>query len=183
MKKLIRFFPLVFFMSLAFLLGLHISSGTAAARIIHTQPTDPMVGKPLPAFSLDILDSDKKLTQQKFKGKPYLLNIMASWCGPCKMEHEDLRNFSESRRIPVYAIAWKDKPEAVAAYLEKKGNFYAEVALDPKSEFAIALGSRGVPETYLIDAQGKIVAVHRGMVTEPILLSRFDEELKKLRGE
>ncbi|MBM3617767.1 MAG: DsbE family thiol:disulfide interchange protein [Alphaproteobacteria bacterium] len=184
-----RFLPLVLFAALAGGLAYQLSADEAAkgteeapkARIIHA---DPMFGKPLPAFSAPILGKpDEKLTQAEFTGRPKLLNVMASWCGPCKMEHSILRDYAQERVIPIYGIAWKDAPEDTQRFLNSYGNIYAAVGSDEKGEASIALGLTGVPETYLISGDGKIAAIYRGALTREILESRFDPILAELRGE
>lgn len=178
-----RLLPLLCFALLAAVLGWQLSDGSGKHNRNIIQ-LDPLVGKPLPDFSLPLLgDSESELSPERFKGKPRLLNIMASWCGPCRAEHTLLRDYAESRLIPIYGIAWKDKPQDTAAFLQEMGNIYAEVGMDERGEAAIALGVTGVPETYLIDAEGKVAFVYRGALTRDVLLEQFDPVLRTLRGE
>lgn len=184
-----RYVPLALFVTLAGAMGYHLSAGDAksnSSTIAQTRviSADPMYGKPLPAFSAPLLDdAASTLTQAEFTGKPKLLNVMASWCGPCKAEHAVLRDYAQERVIPIYGIAWKDKPEDTRRFLDSYGNIYAEVASDEKGEAAIALGLTGVPETYLISAEGKIAAIYRGALTREILEARFDPVLSQMRGD
>lgn len=184
-----RFLPLVLFAALAGGLGYQLSTNEAGSnaqevpkgRVIHA---DPMFGKSLPAFSAPVLGKPQEsLTQAEFTGRPKLLNVMASWCGPCKMEHSVLRDYAQERVIPIYGIAWKDAPEDTQRFLDSYGNIYAAVGSDEKGEAAIALGLTGVPETYLISGNGKIAAIYRGALTREILEAQFDPVLAELRGE
>lgn len=160
--------------------------GDSAAPSRKYEHLDPVVGKPLPDFSIPLLGTsgdDERLTPEMLKGKPRLLNIMASWCGPCRMEHTLLRDYAESRQIAIYGIAWKDKPEDTQRFLQEMGNIYAEVGSDPNGQAAIALGVTGVPETYLLDEDGVVVEVYRGALSRDVLLNHFDVALRRLRGE
>lgn len=188
----LRFAPLVLFAILAGGMAYHLSADAAQSQNAAAQSVtkgrvlsaDPMSGKSLPAFSAPLLsDPSQQLTQAEFTGKPKLLNVMASWCGPCKAEHAVLRDYAQSRLIPIYGIAWKDKPEDTRRFLDSYGNIYADVASDEKGEAAISLGLTGVPETYLISGDGTIAAIYRGALTKDILESRFDPVLNGLRGD
>lgn len=184
-RWLIRLLPFLLFLLLALGFGWQLSGNMSSTDAPNTIRLDPLMGKPLPDFSVPMLKggevSEERLTQERLKGKPHLLNIMASWCAPCRVEHYLLRDYAEARRIPIYAIAWKDAPEDLAKYLQQMGNIYAEVGLDPHGEAAIAFGITGVPETYLVDAEGRIAVIYRGALTKEILQQRFDPVLQRLR--
>ena len=122
-----------------------------------------MVGKPLPAFALPQAASDRPaLARAEFAmGEPRLLNIFASWCVPCAAESPQLMALREAG-VPIDGIAIRDAREDVDAFLARWGNPYSRIGLDARSSVQIALGSSGVPETFLIDGQGRILLQHIG---------------------
>lgn len=149
--------PLMLFAGLAalFVSGLLRPEG----RVI----TSKMVGKPLPEFSLPQAASDRPpLASAEFaKGEPRLLNIFASWCVPCAAESPQLMALAQAG-VPIDGIAIRDAREDVDAFLARWGNPYGHIGLDARSSVQIALGSSGVPETFLIDGRGRIVHQHIG---------------------
>ncbi|MGD9650538.1 MAG: redoxin family protein [Dongiaceae bacterium] len=101
---------------------------------------------------------DKKLPPEmplKIGGKFILLNFFASWCAPCHIEHPYLMELSKQKDLKMIGLVYKDKPEAIAAWLEKEGNPYQEIAPD-NGKAAIILGVSGIPETFLIDPIGVV---------------------------
>ena len=100
------------------------------------------------------------------EGKPVLVNFFASWCAPCLAEHPMFERLKSREGATIIGIAWKDKPEATRAWLARLGNPFAKLGFDQDGKIALDWGLSGVPETYLIDAQG-IVRLHfRGPITE-----------------
>lgn len=122
-----------------------------------------LVGKPLPAFDLPQGASDRPALASRdyAQGKPRFLNIFASWCLPCAAEAPQLMTLAEAG-VPVDGIAIRDAREDVDAFLARHGNPYAHIGLDARSQVQIALGSSGVPETFLIDGEGRILHQHIG---------------------
>ena len=99
-------------------------------------------------------------------GKPVLVNYFASWCAPCLAEHPLFTRLKQREGAAIIGIAWKDKPEATRAWLARLGDPFARLGFDQDGKIALDWGLSGVPETYLIDAQG-IVRLHfRGPITE-----------------
>lgn len=134
---------------------------------------DPMLGKPVPDLVLPELQGDGQLETAKLEGKPYLLNVFASWCLPCRMEHTTLKELAATYDLPVYGIAWKDRPDNTRNWLLQMGNIYTAIGVDREGKTALELGLTGVPETYLVSADGIIVALYRGTLSEAVLQSRF----------
>lgn len=129
----------------------------------NTDIASQMVGKPLPAFTLRAAsDGRPGLTNADFQtGKPQLLNIFASWCIPCRAEAPVLE---ELRRqgATINAIAIRDHKADLAAFLDQYGNPYARIGADDVSAVQLAIGSSGVPETFVIDGKGVIRYQHIG---------------------
>jgi cytochrome c biogenesis protein CcmG, thiol:disulfide interchange protein DsbE len=127
--------------------------------------TSKMIGKPLPNFSLPPAhEGQSGLGTASFKqGQPRLLNIFASWCIPCAAEAPVLLKM-KLRGIPIDAIAIRDRPRDVARFLARNGNPYERIGSDVESKVQLALGSSGVPETFVIDGKGIIRHQHIGNI-------------------
>ncbi|CAN5353652.1 DsbE family thiol:disulfide interchange protein [soil metagenome] len=126
-----------------------------------------LVGKPLPAFALPAAASDRPaLSSADFaRGKPRLLNVFASWCVPCAAEAPQLLALRQAG-VPIDAIAIRDARRDVDRFLARNGNPYDRIGLDARSAVQIALGSSGVPETFVIDGKGIIRHQHIGDIRE-----------------
>ncbi len=134
-------------------------------------PSSKAVEKSLPTFSLPVLDGTEgeMLSDSDLRGHYSLINIFASWCYTCRLEHGALLNLAEQNRLPIYGITWKDKPENTRQWLENLGNPYAKVAMDWDGDLAVPLGLMGTPETFLINPEGMIIYHHQGMLTQDFL--------------
>ena len=102
------------------------------------------------------LGAPKGFATADLAGQVALVNIFASWCVPCKVEHPLLMAHAKGGAIPIYGIAWKDDPAATADLLEQDGDPYRLVGADRSGRAGIDLGVTGVPETYLVDKTGRI---------------------------
>ena len=125
--------------------------------------TSKQVGKPLPAFSLPAAASDRPAlsSQTLATGKPRLLNIFASWCVPCAAEAPQLMALRQAG-VEIDAIAIRDARPDVDRFLARYGNPYVRIGLDARSSVQIAMGSSGVPESFVIDGKGRITYQHIG---------------------
>ncbi len=138
-----------------------------------------MVGEPMPQFDLPpIVESRPGLSRADLvDGEPKLLNIFASWCIPCAAEAPQLEAL-ERAGANIVAVAIRDRPEDVERFLSIYGNPFTRIGKDDISELQLAIGSSGVPETFVIDGNGVITYQHIGDIREddvPMLL----EELRK----
>jgi len=116
-----------------------------------------LIGKPLPAFELPPLEpSSEKLGNADVAGHVTVINFFASWCLPCKAEHPLLFALGKDYGVPVYGIAFKDRPEATAAYIQELGSPYAKIGLDESGRAGLDFGLMGVPETFIVDKTGII---------------------------
>jgi cytochrome c biogenesis protein CcmG/thiol:disulfide interchange protein DsbE len=122
-----------------------------------------MIGKALPDFAIQPgVPTLPNLSSADFKGgKPRLLNIFASWCVPCAAEAPQLMRL-KAMGVPIDAIAIRDRPEDIADFLKRYGNPYQRIGSDPTSAVQIAIGSSGVPETFVVDGRGIIRHQHIG---------------------
>jgi cytochrome c biogenesis protein CcmG/thiol:disulfide interchange protein DsbE len=112
-------------------------------------------------------------------GAPRLVNIFASWCVPCITEVGLLEQLA-ARGVAIDGIAVRDRPEDVAGFLARHGDPYQRIGADPESKVQIALGSSGVPESFIVDGRGVIRYQHIGAIEEGDL-STILEELEKAR--
>ena len=126
------------------------------------------IGRPAPSYSLASLDEGEPVTSAARAGRPYVINVFASWCTPCRAEHPQLMAL-QAGGVDIVGIAYKDRPEATARFLTELGDPFADVGLDPDGRFGLDLGITGAPETFVIGADGTIVAVHRGPLTPEVV--------------
>jgi cytochrome c biogenesis protein CcmG/thiol:disulfide interchange protein DsbE len=142
----------------------------------------PLVGKPAPDFKLALLsDPGKQLTPADLRGKVWLFNVWASWCGSCRQEHELLLDLSRQGIVPIYGMDYKDQPSDAQAVLNRYGNPYVETVVDLDGRAGMNYGVYGVPETYLIDRDGIIRYKHTGPLTRDSLDKKILPLVKELQ--
>lgn len=138
-----------------------------------------LVGKPLPAFDLPAAIQERPgVTSAQFsQGEPRLLNIFASWCVPCAVEAPQLAALKEAG-VQIDGVAIRDSREDLNRFLGRWGNPFARIGSDVDSSVQIALGSSGVPETFVVNGQGIIAYQHIGEIRKedvPMLLEKLRE--------
>jgi cytochrome c biogenesis protein CcmG/thiol:disulfide interchange protein DsbE len=158
--RLIAFVPLA---ALLALVGVSVFLLTRESE--RTRFTEGMVGQTLPAYSLAQLDGETPLTSEERRGRAYVINLFASWCTPCRAEHPQLMAL-QRQGVDIVGIAYKDRPEASAAFLAELGNPFADVGSDPEGRYGLEIGVTGVPETFVVGPDGVILAAHRGPLTD-----------------
>ena len=115
-----------------------------------------LIDKPAPSFDLGGLDGGKGVALAGLKGQVVVVNFFASWCEPCRDEHPLLMGLEKKIGVPVYGIAYKDKPADTEHFLKDLGDPYDAIGVDESGLTAIDFGVYGVPETYVIDKEGRI---------------------------
>ena len=126
-----------------------------------------LVGNPAPAVDLPgLADSAPRLNLAQFKGQLVAINFFASWCLPCRAEHPLLQQITAEFGVPVIGIAWKDKPEAAHAFLQELGDPYVATGIDHNGRTGIDFGITGVPETFLVGADGTVLYRFAGPVSD-----------------
>jgi cytochrome c biogenesis protein CcmG, thiol:disulfide interchange protein DsbE len=133
----------------------------------------------VPAFNLGAaLDTKPALSSRDLAtGQPHLLNIFASWCVPCVNEVKLLQQL-KSRDVAIDGIAIRDTPEDVTAFLARNSDPYERIGDDPQSAVQIALGSSGVPESFIVDGKGIIRYQHIGPIEPrdvPMILAKLEQ--------
>jgi cytochrome c biogenesis protein CcmG, thiol:disulfide interchange protein DsbE len=141
----------------------------------------PFIGKPAPAFSLEQLHvADKVFTPEQMKGQVWLLNVWASWCVSCRVEHPLLVEISRQKLVPIVGLNYKDKRDEGIAWLRRHGDPYALSAYDVDGRVGIDYGVYGVPETFVIDKQGVIRHKQIGPITPESLEKTILPLIRKL---
>ena len=162
MRRLLlkRFLPLVAFLVLVLLL----------VRGLSLDPTalpSARLGDRIPAFNLPLLNTDDRRSADDWIGQPALLNVWATWCFSCRVEHPYLLELA-GQGVVIYGLNYKDESEKAAQWLVDLGNPYAETIVDQRGDFGLDLGVYGAPETYVIDADGIIRHRHVGVVNAQV---------------
>jgi cytochrome c biogenesis protein CcmG, thiol:disulfide interchange protein DsbE len=137
-----------------------------------------MINKMLPAIKLQSLQDDSyvELPPQNKKNF-YLINIWASWCVPCRQEHQLLMRLKKENNLAIYGINYKDNKSNAQKFLEELGNPYFFSGSDMDGSKAIEIGAYGVPETYLIDREGKIILKFIG----PISNTNYEQIIQNIK--
>lgn len=153
-----------------------------------TELSSALVGKPVPQFQLpDIYDTSKVHTEQVLTGQPMLLNVWATWCPTCRAEHAFL-NQLEAQGVYIVGLNYKDDSRAKAvSWLNTLGDPYQINLFDADGLVALDFGVYGAPETFLIDAQGRVVYRHVGDVNERVwageLGNRYRQLMTQFKGD
>jgi cytochrome c biogenesis protein CcmG/thiol:disulfide interchange protein DsbE len=141
-----------------------------------------MIGKPMPDFSLRAAVPERPgLSSEDLRdGKPKLLNVFASWCVPCIAEAPQLAAL-ERAGANIVGVAIRDRQQDLQVFLARHGNPFSRIGADDLSELQLAIGSAGVPETFVIDGEGVIRYQHIGDIRDsdvPMLLEKLREAAK-----
>jgi len=167
MKALRYLVPLAIFLVLVAFMGVGLTRDPR-------QVPSPLVGKPAPAFDLERLhEAGKRLSTADLKGQVWLLNVWASWCVSCRVEHPLLMQLAKANVVPVIGLDYKDKPADGRAWLVEHGDPYRISVIDQDGRAGIDWGVYGVPETFVIDKEGIIRFKQIGPVTPELLKGKI----------
>lgn len=164
-RRLLFVLAPIAFAALAAVLAVQLLTGDP--RTIPTALKD----KPVPEFDLPPVQGyDAGLSSEALKsGEVVLVNIFASWCGPCLVEHPLLMDLAEKGTVPIYGINYKDAPENASVWLKRYGDPYTAIGADLNGRVGIDWGVYGVPETFIVDGGGRIRYKHIGVLTADAL--------------
>ena len=177
MQRLKQFAPLLLFVVIAAGLGFALTNDPRKMPSM-------LIYRPTPKFALAALESGSTGFQtDDLAGKVALVNIFASWCAGCRVEHPTLLRIAKNGAIPLYGINWKDKPGDGLKWLKSQRNPYLKVGDDQNGRLGIDLGVTGVPETFVVDRTGRIRYRHAGPITEDVWQETFAPLLASLRLE
>ncbi len=179
MKRLIFILPVFAFVALIAVFGVGL---TKDPKELPSQ----LIDRPLPQFALPGIEAvpggGPGFASASLKGEPLLLNVFASWCAACPQEHPVLTRIGEEG-FPVYGIAWKDKPVDSRAWIERFGDPYKAIAADENGRTAIDLGVTGVPETFIVDRNGRVRFKQIGPISPETWKGKIKPLMLKLRAE
>ena len=166
-RRLAFLIPLAGFLVLAGFASIALLATLRGERDM-TQLPSAMVGKPAPTVALpDLGDAGSTVSAIDFEGRPFLVNVFASWCAPCRAEAPALALLSEE--IEIFGIAYKDKPEDTRGFLATYGDPFAYIGIDRDGDAGMRWGVYGVPETFLVDANGNIILRHAGPIDRRVI--------------
>ncbi len=178
-QQMMRIAPVAIFCAILVALGF-------ALRNDPKQMPSQLIDKPVPVFALKGLTVAEPGLSSADIGAGSdikLVNIFASWCAGCRVEHPTLMRIASEKRAPLYAINWKDKPGDGLKWLNANKNPYSKIGEDANGRVGIDLGVTGVPETFVIDKGGRIRYRHAGPVTDDVWASTFAPLIAELRKE
>ena len=172
MSRAVRFAPLLLLLAIVGALVWRLA--TPADTVVASK----LVGKPLPQVALGPLKTEgQPVPLRSLIRQPTVVNFFASWCVPCVAEAPLLGDMKR-RGAPIVGIAVRDRPEDIAAFLARYGNPFTAIGADPQSDVQIALGSSGVPETFVVDGKGVIRYQHIGPIEPgdvPMLMDQLEQ--------
>ena len=158
-------------------------AGLAVMFLVGMQRDNPnelptaLAGKEAPAVKMVPLSDLPSFTDETLRdGNVKLVNFWASWCAPCRVEHPNLEALAE-QGVTVYGVNYKDKPEAALKFLAELGNPYTAIGQDDTGRMGLNWGVYGVPETYVIDGEGRIVMRHAGPITQRVIEGALGEAI------
>ena len=142
----------------------------------------PLIGKPVPQFELPpVRGRALGLAASHLKGEVSIVNVFASWCVACKEEHPVFMQLQRERLVPIHGLNYKDRPEDAQKWLDDMGDPYTRTGADLDGRVAIDWGVYGVPETFVINREGKIAYKHIGPVTPELLDKTLRPLIARLR--
>ena len=154
--------PLLIFLALAAVLALGLQRDPRALP-------SALLERPAPAIALPLLDTPaRNFDMAQMRGQVWMLNVWASWCGPCREEMPALKVLAGRDAVPLVGLNYKDDPAQARQLLQRVGNPYLASALDADGRVGMDYGVQGVPETFVIDAEGRIRYRHKGPVTAEV---------------
>jgi len=151
--------------------------------LLLASPPAKRAAEPAPAFELPRLDAAGTLASRGLAGRPWVLNVWASWCEPCRREHPTLMRLSREGPAPLYGLAHRDAAADALAWLHGQGDPYRAVAVDADGRAAAVFGVRGLPQTLLIGADGRVRWRHVGPLDDGILERELKPLLAALQSE
>lgn len=143
----------------------------------------PLVGKPVPEFGLPPVEGRTLgLASGDLKGEVSLVNVFASWCVACRDEHPVFLQLQREGFVPLHGLNYKDRPEDAARWLDTLGDPYTRTGADLNGRVAIDWGVYGVPETFVVDRDGRIAYKHIGAITPEVLEKKLRPLIATLRA-
>jgi cytochrome c biogenesis protein CcmG/thiol:disulfide interchange protein DsbE len=174
--KLRLFLPLAAFVVLAMMLGVGL-------RLDPREVPSPFIDKPAPVFNLPLVhEPQQRLSPRDLVGQVWLLNVWASWCVACRVEHPLLVELAKRNAVPIYGLNYKDDRRAAMEWLRQFGDPYIASMSDRDGRVGIDYGVYGVPETFVIDRAGVVRHKHIGPLTPEVWERDLLPLVRRLQG-
>lgn len=173
------FVPLVLFLALAAFF-LYVQLRIQDGQYDPQNMPSALLDRPVPDFQLPELHSGQLVGSELVAGKPALLNVWATWCPSCVYEHPFLNQLKEEGVITIIGVNYKDEDAAARRWLSEKGDPYTAVVVDADGRLGLDLGVTGAPETYLVDASGRIRLRYQGPLDERVWQAVFAPQLQAM---
>lgn len=178
------FVPLAIFLAVAIMFQFALKSGDPSKL------PSALIGKPVPAVDFAPLEGLKGTqgavpgftAADLAKGEVTVVNFWASWCGPCVQEHPLLVDLAKEPGLKLVGVNYKDEPENGRRFLGRYGNPFAALGVDPKGRGAIEWGVYGMPETFVVDGQGRIAYKHVGPLTAQSIAEKVLPAVRAAQG-
>ena len=179
MFKRITFLPLTIVFAVSVLFAIYLWQIGPGGKDISTLPS-AMIDKPVPEFDLAPIEGRKLgLKSGDLKSGLSLVNVWASWCPPCRVEHPFLMELAE-KGVRIYGINYRDKPADALRFLRNLGDPYKRIGADTTGRVSIEWGIYGYPETFLVDQTGRIRYRHVGPISSEVIENVFDSLMEKI---
>ena len=174
-----RLLPFIAFLAMTILLWVGLSNADRKNII-----PSPLIDKPAPNFVLPVLgQAERLLSRSDLEGQVYLLNVWASWCYACRIEHQTITDLAKSGLVPVYGLNWKDDSADAQAWLARFGDPYRLSLADISGRTGIDFGVYGAPESFVIDGQGMIRYKYIGPLNEEIISREIIPVVDRINAE
>jgi cytochrome c biogenesis protein CcmG/thiol:disulfide interchange protein DsbE len=149
-----------------------------------TEVPSALIGKPVPDFNLPpVQGRSLGLSSANLHGEVSLVNAFASWCYACRLEHPLLLRLAEDKTVPIHGLNYKDAPADAAYWLDSLGDPYTRTGADRDGRVSVDWGVYGVPETYVVGADGRIAHKHVGALSEQDIQKTILPLVVRLRSE
>jgi len=159
--------------------------GIFAVALFIERPSEgslALVGEPAPEFILPALDPTGGVGlahTDLIGGQVSILNVWASWCAPCRVEHPQLMELARDPRVQVLGISYRDAPGDARAFLDELGNPFDRIGVDVDGRTGLDWGVTGPPETFIVAPDGTIIAKHIGALTPEVLARDFNPAIEE----
>ena len=171
MKKIIDILPLTIFVGLIIVLFSFLSEKDDQLETV-------LIDSTFPEFDLSSLSDDSRLlSKNDISQLPALINVWATWCIACRIEHPFLMKLKDESSLTIYGLNYKDNKEKALELLRRDGNPFEFSIYDFEGRLAIDLGVYGAPETFFIDKNGLIRERHVGVIDEKVWNDKFAQYL------
>lgn len=177
MNRFVLFVPIALFgaVAVAFWMGLDHDPSILPSALIN---------QPMPHFTLaPIREGDKTFVSDDVGERVALVNVFASWCGPCREEHAMLMTLASEQHVPIYGIDWKESPADCRSFLTASGDPFLGLGSDENGRFALELGVTGAPETFVLDRHGRIRFKQIGPITPAVWQNTLQPIMRQLESE